>query len=129
MFFVAIGFIILFVAFLIALVSLIREQGQRVSEPDFEDLDDLTVSTESVPVVEQESSISPQENLQAQNILPSKIGEEPNLDETVPFPWEVQVDADYTNQTNLGKIQEAETVSSESALASEEKVIWRNVVE
>lgn len=120
MFFVAVGFIILFVSFLIALVSLIREQGQRVSEPDFEDQDDLIISAQTVPVVEQDNSFPPPESSRVQTSLPSKISEASSLEETVPFPWEIEEDnfqksvaSGGLNSAGEGKI--AEDVSIDNA--------------
>lgn len=114
MLFVAIGLITLFVSFLIAVVMLIRELGQRpnIDEATFDyssELADEEISAESnlsdSPVMGQKASMNPL----PQDAFPDTA----SLDEVVPFPW-VMEDNTQSSQEELGKPQETEIASNES---------------
>lgn len=95
MLFVAIGLIILFISFLIAVVSLVREFGQRVNDEEMFPLDyqGLELADEVVPVPSLDN-----ESVQVSEepTLPSLVNQDFDydeplaLDETVPFPWETE---------------------------------------
>lgn len=106
MLFVAIGFIILFISFFIALVTLIREQSQRG------ELEDSRLSEESLSLATETVEAEPEVQVERQNIglgvqaidqegqLP--VNNADPLDEYVPFPWETtQFDSGQEPQGNL----------------------------
>lgn len=98
--FVLIGFIILLVSFIIALASLIREQGQRA---DFEAFDeDLSISAEEAS---QTPASEYSKDEEAADLVLMQTGgmlkNEPNLAEYAPFPWEdtsIDIDSGKANE-------------------------------
>lgn len=98
--FVLIGFIILLVSFVIALASLIREQGQRA---DFEAFGgDLSLDVDEEPEVSENEFTKNEESIDLISKQVGKsLGNEPNLTEYAPFPWE-----DPSLDLELGKENE-----------------------
>lgn len=94
MFFVILGLVILLVTFLVAVVSLFREFGQRTEDRElsYDDYRGLDFAEEVVPAEEVPQQIETAAQMQDLPLSEEEaIGDSvSSLDEVVPFPWEVE---------------------------------------
>lgn len=85
--FVLIGFTILLVTFIIALALLIREQSQRADFEAFEGDLNLDAGDRSEDLANKLTKIEESVDFASKQTGPA-LGNEPNLAEYAPFPWE-----------------------------------------
>lgn len=112
MLFIAIGLITLFASFLIALLMLIRELGQRTNID--ETIDDYSLDLAEVVVPTEPNAADSSEVIREASAgsLPQEVATDTSaLDQVVPFPW-VEVDT-QSSQVEPEKPQGTEIVSNE----------------
>lgn len=129
MLYVVIGLIILVISFFIALVNLIREQGQRIENEDV--VGNLNFSQELAEEVVPSGFASQLkiDNLQTEKISSvTKVNDStPSLDEIVPFPWETGTEAKYANQIDLKKPKEAEIITGGLSLGANRDKLYGEI--
>lgn len=100
MLFIAIGLIIFLISFLLALILLVRELGQRVNiddslsdfSLDFADVES-TSSSDTADLINFSPSDEP-----INSGLQDDVSSPPSLDEIVPFPWEAEAEMQLNDQ-------------------------------
>lgn len=104
MFFVAIGLIILLISFLIAVVSLIREFGQKGGDDeifpyDYQGLELADEVVQASPIADAAPQMPEEINLASSTDQDLAGDESESLEETVPFPWETEGNSSNYVQT------------------------------